>query len=129
MCYDLVYLLLFNEILKNNNNNNQCPMHICHISKCQVYLTSCTCILKSHVTTAHLCYNGYSTSMNAYELWGVRAEIQIFRKEFHTHIHLDYVNIEILSCIKKKKKKKSHVHKIFQKFYLSVFRLLYIPIL
>ena len=34
-------------------------------------------------------------------MWGVRAGIQVSRKELHTHIHLDYVKVEILSCIKK----------------------------
>ena len=27
--------------------------------------------------------------------------MQVFKREFYTHIHLDYVRIEILSCIKK----------------------------
>ena len=36
---------------------------------------------------------------------GVRTEVQVSRREFHTHIHLDYVRVEFLSCIKKKKKK------------------------
>ena len=33
----------------------------------------------------------------------IRVGIQVSRKEFHTHIHLDYDRIEFLSCIKKKK--------------------------
>ena len=33
-------------------------------------------------------------------MWGAKAEVQIFRRKFHTHIHLDYVRIEFLSCIK-----------------------------
>ena len=43
---------------------------------------------------------------------GVRAEVQVCRRELHTHIHLDYARIEFLSCIyiyiyiKKKKKRK-----------------------
>ena len=32
-----------------------------------------------------------------------RGRVQVFRREFHTHIHLDQIKIEILSCIKKKK--------------------------
>ena len=32
---------------------------------------------------------------------GRGAKIQVFRKEFHTYIRLDYVRIEFLSCIKK----------------------------
>ena len=35
---------------------------------------------------------------------GARAEIQVSRREIHTHIHLDYAKVEILSCIKKIKK-------------------------
>ena len=31
--------------------------------------------------------------------------IQVFKREFHTHIHLNYVKVEFLSCKKKKKKK------------------------
>ena len=30
---------------------------------------------------------------------GVRAEVQVCRRELHTHIHLDYARIEFLSCI------------------------------
>ena len=29
--------------------------------------------------------------------------IQVFRREFHTHIHLDYAKVKFLSFIKKKK--------------------------
>ena len=34
-------------------------------------------------------------------LWGVgvRVEVQVFKRELHTHIHLDYVRVEFLSCI------------------------------
>ena len=39
-------------------------------------------------------------------MWESIAEIQVFREEFHTHIHLDYISVEFLSCIQKKKKKK-----------------------
>ena len=35
---------------------------------------------------------------------GVRTGVQVSRREFHTHIHLDYVRVEILSYIKNKKK-------------------------
>ena len=33
-------------------------------------------------------------------------KIQVFKKEFHTHIYLDYARAEFLSIKKKKKKKK-----------------------
>ena len=36
--------------------------------------------------------------------WGARVGIQVFMRELHTHILLDQVIVEILSCIKKKKK-------------------------
>ena len=42
-------------------------------------------------------------SLHKYKcLWGVgcRAEVQVFKKKVHTHIHLDYTRIEFLSCIK-----------------------------
>ena len=32
---------------------------------------------------------------------GVKIEVQVSRRELHTHIHLDYDRIEFLSCIKK----------------------------
>ena len=55
-------------------------------------------------TTAHPWCRGYSTSINTCGVWGVRAEVQVSRRELHTHIHLNYVRVEILFCIKKKKK-------------------------
>ena len=35
-------------------------------------------------------------------MWGARIEVQDFKRELHTHIHLDYVRVEFLSCISKK---------------------------
>ena len=35
---------------------------------------------------------------------GIRVGVQVSKREFHTHIHLDYVRIKFISCIKKKKK-------------------------
>ena len=35
--------------------------------------------------------------INACEVWGTRAEIQVSKRKFYTHIHLDYVIVEILS--------------------------------
>ena len=37
-------------------------------------------------------------------MWMTRAGVQVFRSEFYTQIHLDYVKVEILFCIKKKKR-------------------------
>ena len=51
---------------------------------------------------AHPWCDGHFTSINACEVWGARVGIQVSKREFHTHIHLDQARIEILSCIKKK---------------------------
>ena len=32
---------------------------------------------------------GHSTSISACGVWGIRVGIQVSRREFHTHIHLD----------------------------------------
>ena len=55
------------------------------------------------VTTTHLWYDGHSTGISACGVWRVRTEIQVFMREFHTHIHLDYESydrIEFSSCKK-----------------------------
>ena len=38
---------------------------------------------------------------DAHEVWGPRARVQIFKKNFYTYIHLNLIRIELLSCIKK----------------------------
>ena len=40
-------------------------------------------------TTAHSWCNSHSTSINAYEVWGVRTGVQVFGRELHTYIYLD----------------------------------------
>ena len=35
-------------------------------------------------------------------MWGARVRVQVFKRKFHTQIHLDYAKIEFLSCNKKK---------------------------
>ena len=47
-------------------------------------------------------YKKQNLSINTYEVWGPKAEVQVSRREFHTLINLNYVRIEIISCIKKK---------------------------
>ena len=42
-----------------------------------------------YMTTAHPWCDGYSTGISACGVWGARARVQISRREFHTHIHLD----------------------------------------
>ena len=49
---------------------------------------------------------------------GTMAKIQVSRREFHTHIHLDYTRIKFQSCIKKikikiKKQQQQQQQKIF----------------
>ena len=61
------------------------------------------------VTTAHPWCDGHSTSISACGVWGVRAGVQVTRRELHTYIHLNWVRVEFLSCKKKKKKKKGKV--------------------
>ena len=43
----------------------------------------------------------YFTSISV----GTKAGVQVSKREFHTHIHLDYTIIEFLSCILKNKNK------------------------
>ena len=47
---------------------------------------------------------GHSISINACEVWEARVGVQVSRREFHTHIHLDYDRVKILFYIKKKRK-------------------------
>ena len=46
--------------------------------------------------------SNFSTPIHKYKfLWdgdqGVRTEVQVLKKKFHTHIHLNYVRIEFLA--------------------------------
>ena len=45
------------------------------------------------VTTAYSWCDGHSTSIGACGVWGVRAGVQVSKRELHTHIHLDYANV------------------------------------
>ena len=50
-------------------------------------------------------------------MWEVRTRVQVFRKEFHLHIYLDYVKVEFYFVKKKKKaipKKKKKTVKIYE---------------
>ena len=53
-------------------------------------------------TIAHVWCDGHSTSTKF--LWSERQELRlkVSRKEFYTYIHLDYIRVEFLFCIKKK---------------------------
>ena len=54
------------------------------------------------INTIHPQCGGHSTSINTYGVWGVRARVQVSRREFHTYIHLNQTRVEFLSCKKKK---------------------------
>ena len=54
-------------------------------------------------TTAHPWCDGHSISKSTCGVCGARAEIQVSRRELHTHIHLNQDEVKILSWIKKKK--------------------------
>ena len=41
------------------------------------------------ITTAHFWYDSHSTSINTCELLGAKTEVQVSKKELHTHLHLD----------------------------------------
>ena len=50
--------------------------------------------------TAHSWCGGHSINISIYGVWRAMAGVQVFRRKFHTHIHLNYSKIEFLSCIK-----------------------------
>ena len=47
----------------------------------------------------HSYHDGHFTSISTWRMWKVNAEIQVFGKEFHKHINLDYAKVKFLSCI------------------------------
>ena len=47
-------------------------------------------------TTAHPWCSGHSTSINTCRVWGVMVGVQVFKRELHTHIHLDQGRNSIL---------------------------------
>ena len=53
------------------------------------------------ITTTHHWCDSHSISISDSEVWGIKARIQVSKREFHVHIHLDYVKIKFLFCIKK----------------------------
>ena len=60
-------------------------------------------------------------SISACGVWRAKVGIQVSRREFYTHIHLDYVRVEILSCKKRKKKKRQcdYVNLRLQECYIT----------
>ena len=55
------------------------------------------------MTTAHPWCSSHSTNINFCKVRGARVGVQVSKREFHTHIHLDYAKVEILSYKKNKK--------------------------
>ena len=49
-------------------------------------------------TIAHSWCDDHSTSISVCRVWGARTRVQVSKRELYTHIHLDYIRIEILSC-------------------------------
>ena len=103
---------VFNELTRNDvghksnmrwtMQNTMSHSHRCH----SISSFTIAHLWRGAVITLQTWRGDHSTSISAYKVWGARTEIQISKRELHTHIHLDYVRIEILSCKKKKKKKK-----------------------
>ena len=79
-----------------------------------------------YCTVAYPQCDGHSTSISACGVWGERVNVQVSRRETHTHIHLEQVKVEILFCILKKKNyilyfklttfQNSHIQLFFQYF-------------
>ena len=65
--------------------------------KCHILLTML------QITTAHLWCDGHSTSISACGVCEARVTVQVFRRELHIHIHLDYTRVEFYLVSKKKK--------------------------
>ena len=57
----------------------------------------------NHFTSLVPWCDGHSTIISTCRVWGVRVEIQASKKEFHTHIHLNYIRVKFY-LVKKKKK-------------------------
>ena len=45
--------------------------------------------LSPKYSTTHPWRDGNSINISACEVWVARAEVQVFKRKFHTHIHLD----------------------------------------
>ena len=61
-------------------------------------------LLQLEETSSHICSillkkKDPSQVMINVSCRGVSVRVQVCRRELHTHIHLDYVRIEFLSCI------------------------------
>ena len=76
------------------------------INKCSIMNCNNAHLSKKKInTTTHFWYGDHSTSISVCRVWEARVRVQVFRREFHTHIHLDYVRVKFLSCIKKEENK------------------------
>ena len=54
------------------------------------------------MTPAHPWCDGHSTDISACGVWGVRAGVQVSKRELHTHIHLNQTRVEFYLVLKKK---------------------------
>ena len=70
----------------------------------------------------HFWRDGHFTNISSCRMWRARVGIQVFRRKFHTHIHLDQVRIKFLSCKKIIKKKKKKLKVVTQNHIFSCFR-------
>ena len=52
-------------------------------------------------TTTYSWCDGHSISISACRVWRVKAEVQVFKREIYTHIHLDYARVEFYLVLKK----------------------------
>lgn len=47
------------------------------------------------ITIAHHWRGSYSTRISSQGVWGVSPGVQVFKREIHTHVHLDYTRIKL----------------------------------
>ena len=60
-------------------------------------------------------------------MWGIRVRTQVFKRESHTQIHLNWIIVEFLFCIKKKKEKREFkILKSNQNYGYFIFKYIYI---
>ena len=55
----------------------------------------------NHDTIAYFWCDGHFINISVYGVWRGKGGVQVSRREFYTHIHLDYVKVKFLSHIKK----------------------------
>ena len=91
-------------MLKILNNFPFLKIRQIQISTCRKAFSWSDWILICHCDHHTKVCSGHSTNISTCRVWVARVRIQVSRRKFYTHIYLNYVRVEILSCIKKKKK-------------------------